>query len=355
MRHAALGDDRAVEVAHDLMDPDGHASVLGRGESLGLDTRVDFLELPTPVFANRLAAVDAAALEGVGPVDVRVHVSQHGVDVAGVERGVEIAEERLVLGGHQPGKLAASSRPGQVRTPLGLRSGPPGGHRQSARWRPQASAALPGPTSGRAAAARTRRHRDDRAPDRRAGIDCDLRRRDHLTYALDDEQRERVRAEAEAAQALGLPAAFQESAGRRSPPPAPSASASRRSSIRGSSSSAARALRARGVEVFEHTPALSVSDGSPCRVRTPRGTLSARKVVVATHHPFLDRGLYFARMHPERSYSIAVSRSSRRRRPLEPGSPNARCAPSVDDVRADRRRRVGRGHGRLAARHDRSR
>ena len=142
-------------------------------------------------------------------------------------------------------------------------------------------------------------------------IDCDLRRRDHLTYALDDEQRERVRAEAEAAQALGLPAAFQESAGL----PFPTTGAVRfgeqaefhpRKFVLG----VARALSDRGVELFEHTPALSVSDGSPCRVRTPRGTLSARKVVVATHHPFLDRGLYFARMHPERSYSIAVSLNS---------------------------------------------
>jgi glycine/D-amino acid oxidase-like deaminating enzyme/nitrite reductase/ring-hydroxylating ferredoxin subunit len=142
-------------------------------------------------------------------------------------------------------------------------------------------------------------------------IDCDLRRRDHLTYALDDEQRERVQAEAEAAQALGLPAAFQESAGL----PFPTTGAVRfgeqaefhpRKFVLG----VARALRERGVELFEHTPALSVSDGGPCRVRTPRGTLSARKVVVATHHPFLDRGLYFARMHPERSYSIAVSLNS---------------------------------------------
>ena len=143
------------------------------------------------------------------------------------------------------------------------------------------------------------------------GIDCDLRRRDHLTYALDDEQRERVRAEAEAAQALGLPAAFQESAGL----PFPTTGAVRfgeqaefhpRKFVLG----VGRALGERGVELFEHTPALSVSDGSPCRVRTPRGTLSAKKVVVATHHPFLDRGLYFARMHPERSYSIAVSLNS---------------------------------------------
>ena len=140
------------------------------------------------------------------------------------------------------------------------------------------------------------------------GIDCDLRRRDHLTYALDREQCERVRADADAAQALGLPAAFQESAGL----PFPTAGAVRfgeqaefhpRKFVLG----VAGALRQRGVGLFEHTPALSVSDGDPCRVRTPRGTLSARKVVVATHHPFLDRGLYFARMHPERSYAIAVS------------------------------------------------
>src|SRR3954470_6826179 len=143
------------------------------------------------------------------------------------------------------------------------------------------------------------------------GIDCDLRRRDHVTYALDGEQREQVRAEAEAAQALGLPAAYQESAGL----PFPTTGAVRfgeqaefhpRKFVLG----VARALRERGVELFEHTPALSVNDGSPCRVRTPRGTLSAREVVVATHHPFLDRGLYFARMHPERSYSIAVSLKS---------------------------------------------
>jgi nitrite reductase/ring-hydroxylating ferredoxin subunit len=42
-------------------------------------------------------------------------------------------------------------------------------------------------------------------------------------------------------------------------------------------------------------------------VRTTRATVRARRVVLATHFPFLDRGLYFARMHPERSYSIAVA------------------------------------------------
>jgi nitrite reductase/ring-hydroxylating ferredoxin subunit len=52
---------------------------------------------------------------------------------------------------------------------------------------------------------------------------------------------------------------------------------------------------------------VSVSAGSPCRVRTRDGrTVTAGAVVVATHLPFLDRGMYFARCHPERSYVLAA-------------------------------------------------
>jgi Rieske Fe-S protein len=58
--------------------------------------------------------------------------------------------------------------------------------------------------------------------------------------------------------------------------------------------------------VHERTRALGVEDGSPCRVRTDRGTIEATDVVVATHYPILDRGLFFARLSPERSYAIGV-------------------------------------------------
>ena len=52
---------------------------------------------------------------------------------------------------------------------------------------------------------------------------------------------------------------------------------------------------------------MSVDAGAPCRVRTEAGrTVTAGSVVVATHLPFLDRGLYFARCHPERSYVVAA-------------------------------------------------
>jgi Rieske Fe-S protein len=61
-----------------------------------------------------------------------------------------------------------------------------------------------------------------------------------------------------------------------------------------------------GSHVFEHTRATGVSDGDPCRVETTGAELTASHVVLATHFPFLDRGLYFARMHPERSYALGV-------------------------------------------------
>jgi glycine/D-amino acid oxidase-like deaminating enzyme/nitrite reductase/ring-hydroxylating ferredoxin subunit len=68
----------------------------------------------------------------------------------------------------------------------------------------------------------------------------------------------------------------------------------------------AAAVDGDGSRVFESTRALAVEEGSPCRVRTASGEVRADHVVVATHYPFLDRGLYFARLKPQRSYCIAA-------------------------------------------------
>ena len=58
--------------------------------------------------------------------------------------------------------------------------------------------------------------------------------------------------------------------------------------------------------VHERTRALRVEHGSPCRVHTDRGTIEAQEVIVATHYPMLDRGLFFTRLSPHRSYAIGV-------------------------------------------------
>ena len=63
----------------------------------------------------------------------------------------------------------------------------------------------------------------------------------------------------------------------------------------------AAAVAGGGSRVFERTRALGVEEGGPCRVRTAQGEVQADHVVVATHYPFLDRGLYFARLKAQRS------------------------------------------------------
>ena len=50
----------------------------------------------------------------------------------------------------------------------------------------------------------------------------------------------------------------------------------------------------------------SLRDGEPRRVETTGGTVTADQVIVATHFPVPDRGLFFARVHAERSYCIAA-------------------------------------------------
>jgi glycine/D-amino acid oxidase-like deaminating enzyme/nitrite reductase/ring-hydroxylating ferredoxin subunit len=61
-----------------------------------------------------------------------------------------------------------------------------------------------------------------------------------------------------------------------------------------------------GSYVFELTRALAVEEGDPCVVKTDRGELRAGDVIVATHLPFLDRGFFFARTFPHRSYAVAA-------------------------------------------------
>ena len=62
------------------------------------------------------------------------------------------------------------------------------------------------------------------------------------------------------------------------------------------------ALAAQLPEVYEHTHAVQVGDA----VRTPgRRGARAEHTIVATHFPFPDRSLAFARVHPQRSYAIA--------------------------------------------------
>jgi Rieske Fe-S protein len=61
-----------------------------------------------------------------------------------------------------------------------------------------------------------------------------------------------------------------------------------------------------GSHVFENTRVTHVNQGEPCTVETERGNVKAADVVLATHLPFMDRGLFFAKAHPHRSYAVAA-------------------------------------------------
>jgi glycine/D-amino acid oxidase-like deaminating enzyme/nitrite reductase/ring-hydroxylating ferredoxin subunit len=63
-----------------------------------------------------------------------------------------------------------------------------------------------------------------------------------------------------------------------------------------------------GSHVFEQTRVRDVRSGDHCVVSTDQseGALRGCHVVLATHLPFLDRGLFFAKAHPQKSYAVAA-------------------------------------------------
>jgi glycine/D-amino acid oxidase-like deaminating enzyme/nitrite reductase/ring-hydroxylating ferredoxin subunit len=139
-------------------------------------------------------------------------------------------------------------------------------------------------------------------------IDCDFRRKPAFTYAEDEADVGRIEDEVEAASRAGLAATFT----TETDLPWPVAAAvrvgdqaefhPRRYLLR-----LAEAVAGGGSHVFERSRALGVAGGRDrVRVSTTRGELTADQVVVATHFPFLDRGGYFARMHPERSCGLGL-------------------------------------------------
>ena len=139
------------------------------------------------------------------------------------------------------------------------------------------------------------------------GIDCDFRRKPNYTYVTSREGVVDIEREVDAAQRAGLPASYTEETDL----PYPVTAAIRFDSQaefhpRRFVLALADLVAGDGSHVFEGTRATGVSEGRPCRIETTGPPLTAGHVVLATHFPFLDRGLYFARIHPERSYALGV-------------------------------------------------
>lgn len=139
-------------------------------------------------------------------------------------------------------------------------------------------------------------------------IDCDFEFKDAYTFAKSLSNLEDVKAEVEAAQLLGLPADYV------SKPPLPFEVMG---AVRFSNQAQfhprkyllalAAKINGDGCFVFEQTRVRTVEGEEPCRVRTNSGhTVTAQDVIVATHLPILDQGLFFAKSYPQRSYLIGA-------------------------------------------------
>ena len=138
-------------------------------------------------------------------------------------------------------------------------------------------------------------------------IDCDFERTPAYTYVTSRDERKRIEREVDVARHLGLPASLDES------PPLPY---DVEAAVRFDDQAhfhprkyllaLAERIPGDGSYLFEETRARDVDRGPPHEVETERGTVRADQVVVATHFPMYDHGLYFARMTPTRGYVLAA-------------------------------------------------
>ena len=67
-------------------------------------------------------------------------------------------------------------------------------------------------------------------------------------------------------------------------------------------------VRERGGTIVSGVRLRGVSGSRPLTVQTDQGEVTANRVVLATGTPVLDRGLYFAKLKPNRSYAAAMER-----------------------------------------------
>jgi glycine/D-amino acid oxidase-like deaminating enzyme len=133
-----------------------------------------------------------------------------------------------------------------------------------------------------------------------------LQRRDAVTYARDESGERAVRSELEIADRAGLDVEWVDEL----PLPFPVRGAVR---LAGQSQldpmellgALRREAEAHGVRVVEGTRVVRVRGTEPVRLTTESGRVEAGRVVVATNMPVLDRGGFFARMKPTRSYIVA--------------------------------------------------
>ncbi|RFU69137.1 FAD-dependent oxidoreductase [Peribacillus saganii] len=141
-------------------------------------------------------------------------------------------------------------------------------------------------------------------------IDCDLSTEDAYVYTNDDKYIEKIQNEKKAYDRLGIPGEIVDNL----PLPIEIKTAI---VMRNQGqfhplkylTSLIPVITGAGGKIFEDTTAIDIEEGDHPRVLTRDGhAISSNTVIVGSHYPFYDgKGLYFTRLHPDRSYVIAVN------------------------------------------------
>lgn len=138
-------------------------------------------------------------------------------------------------------------------------------------------------------------------------IDCDFSRRSNYVYCESLDEVDPIRQEVEAAARAGLNVSYVADLDL----PYPVAGAIRldhqaQFHPRKYLLALAIAVDGDGSYIFENSRVTDIREAEPCEVSTAHGKVAARDVVMATHYPLLDRGFFFPRVHPKRSYALAA-------------------------------------------------
>ena len=139
------------------------------------------------------------------------------------------------------------------------------------------------------------------------GIDCDFQRNDTYSFAREKKNLDKVQKEYDAAVKLGLPAHFVSDTTL----PFDIAGAVKFTDqaqfhVRKYLLHLADTIGEDGSYVFENSRVMTVEEGEPCKVITKDATLQATDVLLTTHLPIMDQGLFFAKTYPQRSYIIGA-------------------------------------------------
>lgn len=134
------------------------------------------------------------------------------------------------------------------------------------------------------------------------GMDCGFEEKDAYVYSLYD--RKKIERELTALEKLGFHGEFCE----KLPLPFPVAGA-----VRYPNQAQFHPLKfvcaiSKGLHIYEHTP---VQELVGTTAITDHGKIDARKIIVATHFPFLNKhGCYFLKLYQHRSYVLALENAA---------------------------------------------